>query len=94
MGINKDRAAAINRKMCAPGADDFGVCVARAALIEELGSTGMPVSKIISAHLPLNRDRPVTQKDVDYIKELADEIKNSDEDTLEGISVVQSAVFI
>ncbi len=94
MGINTDRAASINRKICAPGADDFGVCVARAALIEELGSTEMPVSKIIAAHLPLNRDRAVTQEDVDYIKNLAEEIKNSDEETLRRISIVQSATFI
>lgn len=94
MGINTDRAAEINRKMCAPGADDFGVCSARAALIDELGSTGMPVSEIITAHLPLNRDRPVTQEDVNYIRELANEIKNSDEDTLGRISVVRSAEFI
>jgi hypothetical protein len=94
MGINKDRAESIKNKICAPGADDFGVCVARAALIDALNTTKMPVSKIISAHLPLNRDRTVTQKDVDYINDLAEEIEGSDEDTLERISVVQSAKFI
>lgn len=77
MPISKERGSIGRYLTLEPGADDYVVCKKRSEILDATEGTNVPGSDICTAHLPLNRDRPVTQDDVDALRSLEDDIRKS-----------------
>ncbi|WP_122605733.1 hypothetical protein [Pseudomonas viridiflava] len=94
MSINQERAATVRGALCKPDADDYSICVLRSALIDAFKDTKIPVSAVCSAYAPLNRERKITEANIDSLEDIADQVSKSRDPDLKDIGDVCRMVLI
>ncbi|MCO7519301.1 MULTISPECIES: hypothetical protein [unclassified Pseudomonas] len=94
MLTNKERGEMIKRSICKPGATDLPVCNTRSTVLDAFKGTDVSGSKVCDAYAPLNRDRKVTQEDIDELNDLADQVRDSDDPRLTSIGELVDMTLI